>query len=112
MDENLKKAGDASRPFGGFSICLVGYVRQLSPVCDTPLFHNPVEVTTHSTITIPAFSLYRKFKHIISLSQVLRQGTNEVILKEILERQGMGIYTESDNKFLRCRFINLVLMKL
>ena len=67
--------------------------------------HNPVEVTIHSTITIPGFSLYRKFKQIISLSQILRQGPNEVIPKEILERQGMGIYTESDYNILRCRFI-------
>ncbi|RZC87713.1 hypothetical protein C5167_028166 [Papaver somniferum] len=99
IDLRLRDIFSTSEPFGNISIVLVGDMRQLPPVFDTPLYaEGGGELQLTGTLS------YSVFKQCVRLEQVFRQsGVEESEYREALSRLSDGNSTLEDWKLFFTR---------
>ena len=83
IDKRLRQAtARYDLPFGGISIIRIGDFAQLPPVGDKVLFSNP-KVTNHE-LNDHGYLLYKQFKTVVKLNQILRQDSATNDFKDLL----------------------------
>ena len=104
VSSRLQEANPHKRnvPFGGFSIILLGYWRQLSSVGDSQLYSEEGKERD-------GLNLYRLFNLCISFEKIERQaGDEEALFREELNRLGEGNFTREDWRRWRSRTLDLL----
>ena len=92
IDKHLRAARPQKQDqiFGGLSIILLGDIKQLPPIGDTPLYNR-------SATSAAGFNLYREFKDTLFFDQIQRQeGEENREFREQLGRLAEGKFTVND----------------
>jgi hypothetical protein len=101
-----------NKPFGGLSIVLLGDLKQLPPVLDSPLYQDPSELQERTDaaghqFTAQAYLLYRKFDKSIIFTKIQRQeGYDQAEFCSELKRLGEGEFTVADWNRWQCRTLD------
>ena len=88
--------------FGNLSVVLLGDFKQLSPVCDSPLFKA-------NAVNPSGYNLYQLFDKAITFTELVRQqGADQADFRAQLTRLGEGVFTEEDWMSWRGRDLNML----
>ncbi|XP_026451238.1 ATP-dependent DNA helicase PIF1-like [Papaver somniferum] len=94
-----------SEPFGNVSIVLIGDIRQLPPVFDTPLY---VQGGKNQLQLLGSVS-YSLFDHCVRLETIFRQsGDEESAFRDALLRLSDGTYTYTDWELFNTRDLSVL----
>ncbi|KAL8617749.1 hypothetical protein ACOMHN_054745 [Nucella lapillus] len=93
----------------GLAVVILGDWKQLPPVFDSPLYHNPCGSKSRTKAGAAGYNVYRLFKDVIFFNQIERQaGEDQSLFRNELCRLSEGTFSEQDWQRWKKRDLHLL----